>query len=102
MTRYLTFSVNNEKVGIKYSIDYLLEETHINKVFTGNEGEYIHYKGNIIQVYDSGTILQNKPLKKFDGLLFITKNNKTIAFKIEGFCREGSKVQKEINPLSYL
>jgi hypothetical protein len=102
MAKYLSFTVNSEKVGIKYSREYTLEETHINKVFSKDGEEFIHYKGHKIPVVDTGTVLQEKPLKKFDGLLFVHIGVKTIAFKVEGFYKISGNVDKEISPQQYL
>lgn len=99
--KYITFLVNDEIVGIKYSPSYLIEETHINKTFLNNEYEYIHYKGIKVPTIDTGKIINDKPLKKFDGLIFITFNKKIIAFKTEGFFKYENKVSKELDPLTF-
>jgi hypothetical protein len=100
MTKYLTFLINKETVGIKYSDQYELEQTHINKVFANEDKEYIHYRGEFIPVYDTGELLGLEPLKKFDGLLFVHIKEKTLAFKTEGFFKLADNVKKEINPLA--
>jgi len=97
--KYLTFLVNDEVIGIKYSNYYLIEETHINKTFINDEYEYIHYKGIKVPVLDMGELINNKPLKKFDGLVFVTMNKKVKALKVEGFFKYEVKVKKEFDPL---
>jgi len=97
--KYLTFFVNDKKIGIKYS--YLIELTHINKTFTKDGNEFINYKGKDILVLDTGMIIDNKPLKRFDGLIFITINNKIIAFKAEGFFKYENNFDKELNPSTF-
>lgn len=99
MTEYLTFLISKQKVGIPYSSDYKLEQTHINKVFLKDGKEYIHYKGKKIPVYDTGVLLYDEPLKKFDGLVFVYTKEKTLAFKTEGFFKKSDNVKKEILPL---
>ncbi len=99
--KYITFLVNDETVGIKYSSSYLVEETHINKTFIKNGYEYIHYKGIKVPVVDTGKVIHNKPLRKFDGLIFITFNKKIIAFKTEGFFKCESKVDRELDPSAF-
>lgn len=99
MTKYLTFLINKETVGIKYSSQYELEQTHINKVFVNEDREYIHYKGEFIPVYDTSKLLGSEPLKKFDGLLFIHVKEKTFALKTEGFFKLADSVKEEIKPL---
>lgn len=99
MTKYLTFLIDKEKVGVKYSDEYELEKTHINKAFQSDDGEYIHYKGKKIPVYDTSFILGLEHLKKFDGMLFIHMIDKTIAIKTEGFFKQSDNVKFEIKPL---
>lgn len=99
MAKYLTFLINKEKVGIRFSPQYILEETFINKVVLSEKYEYISYKGQRIQIYDTGTMLYNTPLKKFDGIVFVKMENKTIGFKTEGFFKISDNVKKEIKPL---
>lgn len=101
MMKYLTFLINKETVGVKYSDKYELEQTHINKVFIDDlGGEFIQYKGDKIPVYDTSTLLGLEPLKKFDGLLFVHINEKTLALKTEGFFKFSNSVEDEIKPLS--
>ncbi len=101
MIQYLTFLINKEKVGIRYSSNYILEETHINKVFVDSLGaEYINYKGSKVPVVDTGTLLYNEPLKKFDGLLFVYMDKKAFAYKTEGFFKDTNNVKKEIKLIS--
>jgi hypothetical protein len=99
MRKYLTFLINGLKVGIPLTKDYTLEETLINKSFSDDEGEYIIYKGSRVPVYDTGEILDNQPLKKFDGLVFVYMKDKNIAFKTEGFFKVTDNVKKEVLPL---
>jgi len=98
--KYITFFINDETVGIKYSPSYLIEETHINKTFLNNG--YINYKGIKVPVIDTGKIINDKPLKKFDGLVFITTNEKIIAFKTEGFFKYESNVSNELNISNFI
>jgi len=101
MAQYLTFLINKEKVGIKFSNQYILEETLINKVVSIDGEEYISYKGKKIKVYDTGVILYNIPLKKFDGIVFVKMDDKTIGFKTEGFFKKMNNVKTEIKPLIF-
>lgn len=96
--KYITFLVNDEIIGVRCCSSYLIEETHINKTFIKNGNEFIHYKGIKVPVIDTGKILNNKPLRKFDGLLFITLNKKIIAFKTEGFFKYENEIDRELNP----
>lgn len=89
MNTYLTFKIDDKVVGVKYSNQYVLEKTHINKSFSkDNEDEYINYKRDKIRVYDVGELLFNKPMKKFDGLVFVFSGENKIALKTEGFFNE--------------
>ena len=97
--KYLTFLINKEKVGVAYSNKYMLEQTHINKVFLNDNNEYIHYKGEKIPVFDTSVLIGQEALKKFDGFLFIHIDKKTLAIKTEGFFKLSDNVKHEIKPL---
>ena len=99
MIEYLTFLINKEKIGVAYSDKYELEQTHINKVFLNEGNEYIHYKGEHIPVYDTSVLIGQEALKKFDGLLFVHTDKKTLALKTEGFFKLSDNVVHEIKPL---
>lgn len=100
MKKYLSFIINKESVGIEYSDDYTLEQTHINKVFKDEQdNEFMHYKGDKISVIDTSEVLGLEPLKKFDGLLFVHMKKNTIAYKTEGFFKELSNVEHKIDPI---
>ena len=100
MIKYLTFLINKEKVGVKFSSQYKLEQTHINKLFIRDDYEYIQYCGQEIPVYDTAVLMEQEPLKKFDGLLFIHMKEKTLALKTEGFFKLSNNVKYEIHPLN--
>ncbi len=102
MAQYLTFLINKEKVGIKFSNLYSLEGTLINKVVSIDGEEYISYRGKKIKVYDTGTILYDIPLKKFDGIVFVKAGGKTIGFKTEGFFKTTDNVKMEIKPITLI
>lgn len=103
MEKYLTFLIYGKKVGVKYSPEYKLKKTLINKVYKDDNGfEYIDFQHNKIRVYDTGDFLYNEPLKKFDGLLFIQYNDDQIALKTEGFFKDSDNVKFEIKPSEIL
>lgn len=95
--KYITFLVNGKIVGIKKS-EYDIEPTLINKLSQDIDGEFIKYKRERIRIIDTGKILFNVPLKKFDGLIFIRLNEETIAYKTEGFFKNSHKCDVELNP----
>lgn len=99
MTVYLSFLIDKESIGIKYSDKYQLTQTLINKVFLGDDGEYIQYKNKRVPVYDTSLLIGKEKLKKFDGLLFIDFGDKIIALKTEGFYKDLDTVNVELNPL---
>lgn len=103
MIKYLTFLIHGKKIGIEYSDRYKMENTHINKVFAEGEKEFIKFRGDKIVVLDTGKILFDEPLKKFDGILFVyARNGKKIGFKSEGFYKDSDNVKAEIKPLQFL
>jgi len=99
---YISFNLNGKTVGIKNSKEYLLNQTHINKMFSDEHGEYINYKGDRIEVYDTSLIFDGVCFKKFDGMLFVKYETKTIAFKTEGFFKTRLKVDLEIDPSEFI
>jgi hypothetical protein len=85
MENYLTFLVNKTHIGIRLQGDYTLEPTLINRTMKKDSKEYISYKKNKIYVFDLNNILYGERTKKYDGILLVTANGKTIGVKTEGF-----------------
>jgi len=96
--RYITFKIGKSRIGILNDENLQIEPTLINKLFTDEEGnEYISYRRSRIPVYDTSLILFGEKMKKFDGLLFIKKGDKTIALKTESFFDEEVEFDIEFN-----
>lgn len=89
MKEYLVFGIGEKTFTIKLNDIFKLKPTYINK-FTKKEVEEFHcgtinYRNKTIDVYDISMIYDLPFLKKFDGLIFIHKEEKTFAIKYEGF-----------------
>lgn len=98
MKNYITFKISGHRVAVPTSNNWKLEPTLINKSFTDEDGdEYINYRREKIYIYDTGDILFDQPMKKFDGLLFVIKGNKKLALKTESFFDEEVDFDKKID-----
>lgn len=95
--KYLIFKIEDKKVGVKNSSQWELQPTLINKSFIDEEGEYINFKRERIEVIDTKNLLFGGEMKKFDGLLFIIKDGKKKALKTESFFEEDLKFDVELN-----
>lgn len=86
---YLTFKIGKKRIGVPKSENLILEPTLINKLFTDESGtEYIMYRRQNVPVYDTSDILFGERMKKFDGLVFASMGEATIAIKTESFFDE--------------
>ena len=95
--KYITFKIGDKRLGISYSGDWVLEPTLINKSFTKEDGsEYINFKREEIGVVDTSKLLFDEPMKKFDGLLFITKDGHKKALKTESFFEDDLEFDVEL------
>lgn len=94
--KYIKFKIGNKELGIELSDNYEVESTLINKVgpLTSNVKHpklvdgLINYRGKLVDVVDISSLYEQECLKKFDGLLFITTKEQSIALKYEGFYEE--------------
>ena len=87
--QYLIFRIETQLYAIDCS-KFDLEPTQINKVIKEKNNSSVTdskilYKSKEVRVLDLGKLFNKKSLKKFDGLIFCSKNEKAIAIKFEGF-----------------
>ena len=89
--KYLKFRIGEKKVAIEYKNDYILEATLINKIKNVDDNSIdglINYKGKEFKVFDISSLINEPKMKRFDGLIFISKKRCSFAIKIEGFYKE--------------
>lgn len=91
MPKHLTFKIKEKIIAVPYSSSYQLQPTLINKSFIEENAEYINYKREKIKVIDTEYMLFGEYMKRFDGLLFIIKNEQKIALKTESFFKDDKK-----------
>ena len=102
--QYIEFRIGEQNLAIKLKDNVIIEPTLINKVgpktINTPHSELIdgliNYKGKMVDVVDISSLYKQEKLKKFDGLLFITNKDKTIALKYEGFHKESDNYKGEI------
>ena len=90
--KYIIFKIGEKDVAIPYSLEYGLEPTLINKITSISNKKnklisgVINYKGKVFDVLDISSMYKLPPLKKFDGLIFVTREGKLgFAIQFEGF-----------------
>jgi len=96
--KYLIFKIGSRNYAIERHFDLELEPTQINrttKTKVDSLIETILYKGKEIKVLDLGKIFDDKKVKKFDGLIFCSIENKSIAIKIEGIYTNSDFIRKD-------
>ena len=96
--KYIAFKVGEDTYSIKLKENVLIEPTQINKVSKDkvSKKHYLEFKSNIFEVIDLSMINRKKSLKKFDGLILVTKKDgRRYAFKFEGFFSYCNKLDKE-------
>jgi chemotaxis signal transduction protein len=88
---YLQFRIGEKEVAIESTDGYTILPTLINKISTISNPQtqyqdgYINYRGKMIEVLDLAPLFEQPKLKKFDGLIFVYKDDKAVAIKFEGF-----------------
>ena len=96
--KFITFKIHNKMVAIPVG-KYLLEPTQINKIkpakTVGLKVGEINYRGQNVDVVDISKLLKKRNLKKFDGLLFVHKEDSDFAIKFEGFFKVKPELEDE-------
>ena len=101
MDKYIIFKLGQKEIAIKENNEYNLEPTLINKITTDKELEdpltgHIIYKNKKIKVFDISYFVNEPKLKKFDGLIFISYNNKEYAIQYEGFYKITNNLNNDL------
>ena len=87
---YITFKLDSKVCAIKVDDKYALKPTQINKLtpIKNPRSKFlsgvINYKKQIVDVWDISSYLLKEPLKKFDGIMFVSNSN-VFGFKFNGF-----------------
>jgi hypothetical protein len=90
--------VQGKHIGLtKHNPNYRFEPSLINRLIKREGKEYINFKGKKIFVYDTGLILNDTPMKRFDGVLFIYSQDGAIGIKTEGFFSENEFCNTELS-----
>lgn len=88
---YVQFRIGEKDVAIEKKKGYEVFPTLINKISSLSNPQtqyldgYINYRGKVIDVLDLAPLYEQPKLKKFDGLIFLYKDDRAVAIKFEGF-----------------